>query len=177
MSSNSGIPNPVTPETVVEQLRALRAQIPDYGQLPVPISRKMSTIAHLDADFVKASINAVGASDSVRGAIGRNDAELRQDADEVVRWSAVEDELRALLKGVSAANLVRRHRLGLTALQAYAISRQLARKPENSDLLPHLHEMKRLNRFGRKSAKAPQAPQPAPQPAPQVPQPVPQQSS
>ncbi|HEX9981981.1 MAG TPA: hypothetical protein VGF69_01835, partial [Thermoanaerobaculia bacterium] len=38
-----------------------------------------------------------------------------------------EDELRTLLEGVSAANLIRRHRLGVTVLQAYSISRQLVR--------------------------------------------------
>jgi hypothetical protein len=31
----------------------------------------------------------------------------------------------------------------------------LVRKPEHADLLPHLAEMKRLNRFGRGKVKTP----------------------
>ena len=73
------------------------------------------------------------------------------DAD---RWTAVEDELRAMLNGVAAANLVRRHRIGLTALQTYNICRQLVRQKEHAALLPPVQGMKRLNKFGKKHAKA-----------------------
>lgn len=68
----------------------------------------------------------------------------------MVRWNAVENELRTMLKGVAAANLARRHRLGLGALQTYSIARQLVRKKEHADLLPLVEEMRRLNPFGRK---------------------------
>ena len=67
----------------------------------------MRCAAQVDADFVQASINAVTESD---------------------RWTGVEDELRAMLNGVAAANLVRRHRIGHTALQTYNICRQSARQ-------------------------------------------------
>jgi hypothetical protein len=93
---------------------------------------------------------------------------LWQDTDDSTRWTAVEDELRALLKGVAAGNLTRRHRLGLTALQVYSICRQLVRKPEHADLLPHVAEMRRHNRFGRKrrSEQPDGEQQPQPQPKP-----------
>src|SRR4029078_11473471 len=100
--------------------------------------------------------------------VGRTPADLRQDEVEITRWTAVEDELKAMLKGVSAANLIRRHRLGLAALQAYNISQQLVRHPDHADLLPHVEGMKRLNKFGRRRAKAPVEPPPVEPPvAPQ----------
>jgi len=46
------------------------------------------------------------------------------------------------LKGVGATNLVRRHRVGLAALQTYSISRQLIRQKEHVGLLPHVQGMK-----------------------------------
>lgn len=154
----------ITPEAMVEQLRVLRLQIPEYTQLPHANAATMRRAATIDSNFIQATINAIGASESVQNALGRTPEVLRQEAEDAGRWTAVEDELRAMLKGVIAANLTRRHRIGLTALQTYSISRQLVRQPEHADLLPHVQEMKRLNRMGRR--RRPSAVQPEPQPAP-----------
>ena len=159
--ATEGSTNPVTPETLVEQLRAIRQQIPDYMQRPNASAATLRRAANINANFIQATINAIGASAAVQNALGKTADGLQQQADEAARWTAVEDELRAMLKGVIAANLTRRHRIGLTALQTYSISRQLVRQPEHSDLLPHLQEMKKLNRFGRRRV-APQTPAPPP---------------
>jgi hypothetical protein len=144
----------ISPDAIVEQLRAVRSQIPEYSQLTSAGARTLRAASGADRSFVQASINAVGASVAVQSALGVPAEAMRAEADEAMRWSAVEDELRAMLKGVAAANLTRRHRIGLNALQAYAISRVLVRKPEHADLLPHVAEMKRTNRFGRSRVKA-----------------------
>lgn len=156
---------PLTPEALVAQLRAYREQIPEYTQLTQVSSKVLRAAAAANIHFIHASINAVGTSLSVQNALSTNEGTLWQEASDSARWTAVEDELRALLKGVAAANLTRRHRLGLTALQVYSISRQLVRKEEHSDLLPHVAEMRRHNRFGRKRRESPEA---APQPKPQA---------
>jgi len=148
----------LTPEAVVEQLRTLRLQIPEYTQLPPPDARVIRRAAHVDADFAHAAINTVGASPAVQSALTRTPQELRQESDEITRWTAVEDELRAMLKGVTSANLVRRHRHGLTVLQAYSISQQLVRHRDHAHLLPHVDGMKRMKKFGRRRAKAPSEP-------------------
>jgi hypothetical protein len=155
----------MTPEAFVEHLRALRTNIPDYAQFPPKQANSIRRVAHLDADFSQAAINALGASDSVRAALGRNPEELQAESDTIRRWSAVEDEMRALYRGVVTANLVRRHRLGLTVLQTYSITQQLVRQPEHSDLLPHVEHMKRMNRFSRRRKEDTPQPQPAPPPA------------
>ena len=52
---------------------------------------------------------------------------------------------------------LRRQRTGLAALQTYQICRQLARDERHAArLAPHLDEMKKLNRFGRR--RGPKAP-------------------
>jgi len=161
-------PAGATPDTIVEQLRAIRQQIPEYTQLAIPDAKAIRRVAHINSDFIDAAINAVGASEVVQTAVGRSDANLREENEDAGRWTAVEDELRAMLKGVVAANLVRRHRVGLAALQTYSISRQLIRQKEHSNLLPHVQGMKRLSKFGRKrrTAQAPAEPQPQPTPQP-----------
>ena len=125
----------------------------------------MRSAAAVSVHFVNASINTVGASSLVQTAVGRTPEDLLQESNDIARWSAVEDELHAMLKGVAATNLVRRHRLGLTSLQTYGITRQLARKPENADLLPHLSIMQSLNRLGRRKKAPDQTPSPNTVPA------------
>jgi len=159
-------PAMLEPEVIVEQIRALIAKIPGFGQMPVSMRKALRGAASAHPAFLQAAINAVGASDLVQQAVGQSPDQLRRKMDDADRWSAVEAEARVLLKGVIAANLARRHDAGTAALQAYMISRQLVRREEHHDLLPHVEEMKRLNRFGRRRRGAP-APAPAPSPVPQ----------
>jgi hypothetical protein len=148
------VETPVQPQLLVEQLRALRQQIPEYAQLTVNEAKTLQGPALADPGFVNASIGAIGASPVVLSAVGMTPEAMQQAATEVQQWTVVEDELRAMLKGVAAANLTRRHRIGRAALQAYGVTRMLVRNPDNADLLPHLAEMKRLNRFGRGRSKS-----------------------
>jgi len=164
-------PTPITPEDLVVQLRAFRDRIPQYGQLPTAQRVNKRRAANLKTTFVIAAINAVGASGTVQTAVGQTPEELVQQQSDVVRWAAVEDELRAMLKGVASANLIRRHRLGVAALQSYSISRNLVRSPEHADLLPHVDEMKRLSKHVPRRNSDPQ-PTPVPQTSPESPLPL-----
>lgn len=162
----SPAPAMLSPEQVVEQLRALRAQIPLPDSLPpLPASRRRR-LAHVDPQFVVAAINATGVSPAVQTALGRTDEDLRQESDASGRWTAAIDEVRALLQSLIDANLLRRQRVGLAALQAYKICQQLARDDTHATrLATHIGEMKKLNKFGRPRHKAPQ-PNPQPTHAP-----------
>jgi hypothetical protein len=167
-------PVPISPDDLISQLRVLRDQIPNYQHLPVLDAKSIRRVAHVDVDFMQASFNAIGASNPVEAAVQESADELRQELDVAGRWTQVADELRSMLQGVEGANLDRRHRLGLVALLAYSISRALVRKKENSALLPHVAEMKRLNKFGRKrKTAATPAPQPSPTPSPTPESPAP----
>jgi hypothetical protein len=156
---------PITPVELIDLLRTARARIPGYQQLPTLSAASLRSLAHVDPDFMQASFNAIDASIPMQSALTRTGDDLRQELDDSGRWTQVEDELSSMLQGVASANLDRRHRLGLVALQAYSIARQLVRQKDNSDLLPHVAAMKRLNRFGKKRRVA-SAPQPAPAPEP-----------
>ena len=178
MSENTQAPkNPATeagatpalsPEDVVAQLRALRQQIGEVTPLTKQQRTALRGHAALPNDVVQASINALGASDGVQQVLGQPVDEVRQMAEDANRWIAVEDELRAMLKGVAGANLIRRQRVGLVSVQAYVISQQLVRDPSNASLLPHVQEIKRLRSLGRR--KKPAKPAPQQPPAPVTPQ-------
>jgi hypothetical protein len=158
----AGEPAAVDPEALVEQLRSMRQFIPDYTQLRIPEARSIRVAAFVDPRFVLAAISAISACHSLRGALDQTSADLNHEVAEAARWAALEEELRAMLQGVAAANLVRRHRVGMATLQTYSISRQLVRQEGHNDLLPHVAEMKRLNRFGRRGKSPREEPAPLP---------------
>jgi hypothetical protein len=146
-------PQPVTmlpPEQVVDRLRTLRSQIPAIAHLTARQRKLVRDRIRISDAVIQSSINVIGASDGVAQAVGHPAEDVRQMVDDGVRWSAVEDELKATLNGVAGGNLVRRQRLALFALQAYIIGLQLARDPANAGLVPHVQEVRRLRRIARR---------------------------
>lgn len=163
MSSVLNTPSPVpTPEEVVRQLRALREQIPEFVLMQRADTVSLVRVAHIDPAFIQTTINAVGASPPLQSLVGQSPEELQQETEIVARWSAVLDELDALRNGMNAALTVRRHRIGLTALQTYKVSQQLVRKKEHASLLPHVEAMRRRGKFlgGRRRVDEPTEPAP-----------------
>jgi len=150
----------LAPETVVEQLRAIRGQIAEVKPLTAAERRLLRRRAQTTNPVLQASINLIGAHDQVSQAVAQPAEGVRQMYDESNRWTAVEDELRALLQGVAGANLARRERITLIATQAFNIGTQLARDPANAVLRPHVEEIKRLKRVARrkKAGEAAQSP-------------------
>lgn len=159
------------PQALVEQIRSLRSQMEEVTPLTPAQKRALRNQSRKQSDAVMASsINVIGALDNVALAIGQQPEEVRRLQLDWNRWTAVADELRALLNGVEGANLVRRQRLSLISAQAYSIGTQLARDPAHAVLVPHIQEVKRLKKFSnrKKTAENPQSPAPnqAPAPAP-----------
>jgi len=154
----------VSPEEVVRQLRALRDQIPEFT-LRTPADRQpLTRAANIGIGLVHASINAIAASPALQSALGRDAETLRSETELIGRWSEVIVELDALRLGLTGSLIVRRHRLGGTALKAYQVSVQLARYKENGVLLPHIDAMRQAANFPK---RRPAQPQPDPQPKPQ----------
>ena len=156
-------PSP-TPESIVEQLRAVSSQIPEATPL-TPVQRetvRSRARTAKNGEILQTSISMIGATDLIANTVGLEAPKVRELCDEWNRWSSVEDELRAMLNGVSSANLVRQQRLSAIAETAYGVGVQLTRSPEHAALLPHVQEIKRLKKLERrkKPATTPQAPAP-----------------
>jgi hypothetical protein len=157
-------PAALEPEAVVELLRAVRAQLGEVTPLTKSERRLLLRQAKTTNPVLQASINMIGAHDQVSLAVAQPADGVRRLYDEANRWTAVEDELQALLEGVAGTNLVRLQRIALIVGQAYNIGTQLARDPANAMLRPHVEEIKRLKRSTRrrKAGQATQPPPPAP---------------
>jgi len=164
----------LAPEVVVEQLRAMRSQIGEVSPLTTAQKKVLRNRTQPSNGILQASINVVGAADLVSQAVGQPAGDVRQLVDESNRWTAVEDELKAMLNGVAGANLIRRERIAFIAAQAFTIGERLARDPAHSALVPHVQEIKRLKSFSRRKKPAQTPPTtPAPSTSPQPPAPAP----
>lgn len=153
---------PLTPNQAVEQLHALVANIPDVPALTGEERKLLQKKGRrLPESEVRASIDVVGASEKVSQAIGKPVEEIRLLLGAADLWDPVEVELRAALKAVVDANLVRRQRATVIAMQAYGIAQQLARDPENATVAEHVQKIKRLKALRRRKAPADAAPKTA----------------
>ena len=159
----------VSPEAIIAQLRAVRAQMPPVTPL-TPAQRKALSSQRLSIPVLQSSINVIGAHQTIEQAVGQPVDEVRGLQDEWNRWTAVEDEMRSLLKGVSGANLLRRQRLLFIANQAYLFGSRLSLDPANAELMPQVQQIKTLRKLSRRKKPAPEPPAPGtPAPSPQVP--------
>jgi len=164
----------LTPEAIVEQLRAISSQVPEA--VPLTPDQRDTVRNHSrtakNGEILQTTISMVGTTDVISNAVGHDADAVRQLCDNSNRWAVVEDELRALLSGVSSANLVRRQQLAAIADTAYGVGLQLVRNPEHAGLVPHVLEIKRLKSIGRRKKPATTPQTPAPQ-VPAPPSPVP----
>jgi hypothetical protein len=165
----------LTPEAVIEQLRAMRSQIEEVAPLTKDQRKALrQRLRNQPTEVVAASINVIGVLDNVSQAIGQPLEDVRQVQEEAARWDAAATEARAFVSGIEGANLVRRQHLALVGRQAYSIGTQLALDPANAVLVPHVEEVKQLKSVTRrkKTRHAPEPPAPTPStPAPSTPAP------
>jgi hypothetical protein len=143
----------LSPEEIIERLRELKEHIPEYAPLRTEQAMAMRRVANLDPAFILSTVSATGESTAVQGALNRTSESMHKDIHDAARWSALEQELLSMHSGVAGGNMVRRHRIGLTALQVYAVARQLVRGPNHDALLPHVENMRRLNTIGKGKRK------------------------
>lgn len=156
---------PITAQELMDLIRSVKVRIPEYGQLPQSNRRAVQTIINIHPLFKAAAIGGLAASPAIEAAVGLTAAEVNAMDGDAEAWDNAIEEVRGLLKGILAANIKRRHRVGLAALQSYSIAGQLVRHENHSDLLATYDEMKRTSRLRRRRrAKTPQPGPIAPQP-------------
>ena len=177
MSTNDETANPpalaenpqptLSPDAIIDELRALSVRMGEMAPMTSAERRALRGRLRTPGPILNASIMVIDALDNVSQAVGQPAERVRSSQEELVRWRAVEQELRAMLNGVSGANLLRRLRLDLIAAQAYTIGSQLARDPANAILLTHVEEIKRMRRVSRRRKAAPAPVPPAPEQMPE----------
>jgi hypothetical protein len=145
---------------MIKELRAMREKVPEYVHLKPRQMQGLVRVASLSQELLDAGIGAITLNPSLEQATGWTHEELLDEMDAIRHWTAVQSELRATMKGVDASILKRRYAVGLAVLQIYGLLEQLARNPDNRDLLPVLENLKRLNKTGKRKTPPPQDDEP-----------------
>jgi hypothetical protein len=146
--------NAVTPDAAIEQIRSLRATLPEVATL-TPQQRKMLRNSSQTAEqIVQSSLNVIGVSSVVSSAVGQPIENVRTLQQQAILWKAVEAEARNLVAGLAGANALRRDQLALLGMNAYAVAAQVARVPENEVLVSHVEEIRRMKRIARRKRSA-----------------------
>jgi len=117
------LPRLVDAQMLVEGLRQLQQRIPDFTQLSPEEVRSLMRVAYHDPMFRETGLQTAVVWEHTKTMTGRSGEELREDADVIRVWDEVERELTAVLKGISAANLKRKHALGRALWKIYNVLR------------------------------------------------------
>ena len=145
----------------VEEVRAIRQKIPKLVFPTVKGERqRLAAAATVPPELIELTAVAVKNNVAlVRG--GRPDPEVLRDlALYADAYSPLADELEALASFVRHSVTAARNTVGSDALDTYALTQRLAKRPGTADLAPMADAMSRaLGRRGRKKKVAP-APSP-----------------
>jgi hypothetical protein len=136
----------LTPDETLELIRSIEGRIPGYTQLTDKEAQRLRRAAFVNPNFIVNILLLIDASSSLARALDRTSDDVRREDSEADAWDAVATKLLGLYQGVVAANLVRRHRVGLFTLQAYNIARQLARRTDDVDVT-RVAELKKLEKW------------------------------
>lgn len=152
-------PTLVEPEMLVRGLRLLQERIPEFTQLSVKEKRSRARAANLDPEFIESGLHAAAAWHWTKHFVKRSGEELRQEDEVSRRWDEAIAAWRAILDGLEAANLQRKHRLGRAILLIYRILGIYMRgnRPEEAYMRPYYENMKRAylrtQRFRKRTKK------------------------
>src|SRR5689334_8090334 len=154
-------------QALIAQIRAFRKQIPKL-RIPEPgkTRRNLSSAASVPPEFIELTLVTVHNN----AALARAGADPDQSRDLMAyaeAYSPVADELESLAYFVRHSADAARNTAGSDALTSYALAQRLARRPETADLAPHVANLRRLLKRGRKPKTETPGSAPAPAPAPQ----------
>jgi hypothetical protein len=145
----------------IEEVRAMRQKIPNLifptakGDL-----RRLVSAASVPQELIELTTVAVKNNVAlVRG--GRPDPEfLRDQSLYAEAYGPLADELEALASFVRHSVTAAKNTVGSDALDTYALTQRLAKRPGTADLAPLAEAMNRA--LGRRGRKAKASPAPAP---------------
>jgi hypothetical protein len=124
--------------------------------------RSYTRAASLDPEFLESGLHAAEVWPDTELVVKRSGEELRREDEEIRDWDKAIFEWRAILDGMEAANLKRKHRLGTAILQIYAMLGINFRHgtPKHPFMRPYYENMRRayLRTLGSRKRKKKEEP-------------------
>jgi hypothetical protein len=143
-------------KALVEKIRALRSEIPRFTpEVPGDV-RTLSTAASVSESFIESASASLPKSTMLEQA--PNAATLRDSFAFAVAFETAVTEANAFARAMSHTVRVAKATAGASALDIYAFAGRLAKRKDGAELVPHVEDMRRKLKRGRRKATSEPAP-------------------
>jgi hypothetical protein len=139
-------------KTLAEKVRALTAEIPRFAQEAPGEARSLATKASLSEEFLESAGVVMQKSTLLESFSGTDATTLRDASAFALAYEAVIPEAEAFLRALTHAIRVAKAAAGKSALDVYAIAQRLAKRKDGAELVPHVKDMQRKLKRGRRKA-------------------------
>ena len=151
-------PHNAEAKAFVEQIRTLRAAIPRLQPEGPRDARDMSKRSSVDQEFVEAAGTAMHASELLDGSSPTTADALRDAIAFALAYQAALTEGKAFVRALAHMIRAAKATAGGHALDIYALAQRLAKKENGAELVPHVENMRRKLKNGRRKAISEPAP-------------------
>lgn len=160
------IPSPhiETAKALVGKIRALRDEIPRVTLETPRGARSLVNAASVSEAFVEAAGASMQKSPMLENT--PNAATLRDSFAFALAYETVLTEAKAFVLACEHTIRAAKASAGMSALDIYACARRLAKRKDGAELVPHVEDMQRKLKRGRRKATSEPAPDSSVKPAP-----------
>ncbi len=151
---------------MADKVRALIAEIPRLTLQGPNDAKQLSPTASLSEEFLESASTVMQRSPLLEDASGTNATTLRDSFAFALAFEAVLTEADAFKRAVAHTIRAAKAAAGASALDVYAIAQRLAKRKEGAELVPHVKDMQRKLKRGRRKATSEPASDPSVKPAP-----------
>ncbi|MGZ5445590.1 MAG: hypothetical protein ACXW5U_28070 [Thermoanaerobaculia bacterium] len=152
-------PHAEAAKALIDQIRALRAAIPRLTPESPKDAKALASTASLSEQFLESASASTQTSSMLEAASGTNAATLRDSFGFALAYGAALTEANALTRAIAHTLRVARATAGASALDIYAIAQRLAKRKDGAELVPHVQDMRRKLKRGRRKATSEPAPE------------------
>lgn len=131
-----------TAKAMMTTLRNLAQSIPGFTFVSPDRRRKINVSASLPDEFLQAVAIACEASPHLASATEVDGAELREAISFGRAFSSLADELELVARGIRGTVALHRAEVGVRALRAYALAKNINRPDDREVLIPHITNMR-----------------------------------
>jgi hypothetical protein len=153
-------------KALIAKIRALRDDVSSFVVDAPEQTKKVTTIASVGDPFMESASALLQKSAPLEDVSGMSPAQLRDRYAFARSYDAAVTEAFAFARSLAHTVRVARAAAGESALDIYHFAQRLSRRKDGAELLPHVQDMRRKLKRGRRKATSEPAPATSPSPAP-----------
>lgn len=128
---------------VVEGLRALREQIPEYEPAPAAMPYLIRNRAAMPTEFLDTAASVLDGSELIRNAAPISADRIRENIAFAAAFEAVAEEAEALARAVRFVQARRRAEAAAAAMIVYDVAKIHSKRSDSNDLVAAAKELQR----------------------------------